>query len=484
MIGIFLGYRKWILSALVSMSLDMASAFASITEPKTLLSTEGSSGLESENLWTPPNYSGQESALGYKLGVFSVPPSLESRVSFWIDIYSKYNSSQGVLHDSRYVDIVYEEVSFEDINGSSRKEHQKRKLRRQRVKQVKKEIKERLARLSRLSSPAGLSGEDLRYWYLFAAIPGKDKFRKAMGRNRLRFQLGQKDFIKKGIYSSGKYIEHMEQIFRQEGLPVELTRLPFVESSFNLKARSKVGASGIWQFMRSTGKRYMRINRAVDERNDPIKATRAAAKFFKYNYSVLNDWPLAVTAYNHGAAGVRRQLRRHRVQTLPELVTKRQGRFGFASANFYASFLAVLEVEKNAKKYFGELPRHPKETGEMIRLGKAVSVTRLLSWFGGQRKVAKEYNPHLRGYFWKGWEVLSSRDFVRVPKSKVAVVKTDLKSMKPSRRVATGYYKIRSGETLGGIARRLGVGLKSLMSVNGIKQPRKIQVGQRLVIPK
>src|SRR5690606_17165036 len=122
---------------------------------------------------------------------------------------------------------------------------------------------------------------------------------------RLRFQLGQSDIFKEGIVRSGQYLRQMEEIFREQGMPVELTRLPFVESSFNLKACSRVGACGIWQFMRSTAKAYMRpMNAYVDERRDPLISTRAAARKLRKNYEMLEDWPLAVTGYNHGPYGI------------------------------------------------------------------------------------------------------------------------------------------------------------------------------------
>ena len=91
------------------------------------------------------------------------------------------------------------------------------------------------------------------------------------------------------------------------GLPTELAALPHVESSFNTYAYSKVGAAGMWQFMRGTGRRFLRIDAAVDERLDPYRSTEAAASFLEQNYIVLGSWPLALTAYNHGAGGMKRR---------------------------------------------------------------------------------------------------------------------------------------------------------------------------------
>ena len=90
--------------------------------------------------------------------------------------------------------------------------------------------------------------------------------------------------------------------FTALGVPIEIAALPHVESSYNPDARSHVGASGIWQFTRSTGRRFMRVDHVVDERNDPFAATRAAGRLMAYNYSITGNWPMAITAYNHGLA--------------------------------------------------------------------------------------------------------------------------------------------------------------------------------------
>lgn len=366
--------------------------------------------------WTPPDFSHQEKALGWAPGVFDVPKGMEERVQFWKDIYTKYTTEQGVLHDSKYVNLVYENVDFADITRrDDLTDRKKEKARRKRVDERKKEIIARLHRLAGLKDAAGLSGEDLRYWEMFSKIDEPKKFLEACKRGRLRFQLGQRDMFIKGIYQSGRYLRQMEEIFRQENLPIELTRLPFVESSFNLKARSRVGASGIWQFMRSTARLYLRMDSSADERNDPLRATRAAARKLRDNYNLLKTWPLAVTAYNHGPAGVRRLVEKMGTSDIVELIDVRKGRFKFASASFYASFLAALDVERNADKNFGLLEVMPELRGADIRLVKSLSSKDLLKWFGGDLRLARELNPHVSEKVWKGKTSLSRKHYLRVP---------------------------------------------------------------------
>ena len=209
--------------------------------------------------------------------------------------------------------------------------------------------------------------------------------------DRVRFQLGQRDRFLQGIYYSGRYMEEIEKIFAAEGLPRELSRLPMVESSFNIFAQSRVGASGLWQIMPRVGREQkLRVDAALDERNDPIKATKAAARILKNNYRLLEDWPLALTGYNHGAYGVRRRIQRSAATSLFELVQERgSGSFGFASKNFYASFVAALEVELHAEQYFEKVIWSQPLPQVAWTLPDGLSWKGLLEAFGGDEEMAR-----------------------------------------------------------------------------------------------
>lgn len=454
--------------------------------PVTLQDFFGKVDMKQARDFTPPDYSGQDGRIGYFEGVFGVPTGMEPRVSFWLDIYTKYTTDQGLLHDSEYVHLVYEEVDFRPIMKDEKlSEKQKRKARRKLVKEAKKRIRERLLRLSKLKSPAGLEGEDLRYWYMFKNVEGKNKFRKASKKGRLRFQLGQKDRMIEGIYHSGKYIDQMEEIFREYNLPKELVRMVYVESSFNPKARSKVGASGVWQFMRYTARQYMKMNWSADERNDPLTATEAAAKKLRGNYQMLESWPLAVTGYNHGPSGVRRIVRKYGTRDIAELTDVRRGRFGFASANFYATFLAALEAEKNALKYYGPLKMAKPLKSEKLKLAKNIDLKTMLTFFDGDQELAQEYNLHLRSRFWGGKTLIRKGNFIRVKVEKLELAKKTIDEMKALKGpIASGdVHRVRRGETLSEIALRFGVSLRALKEVNEISNPRRVRAGQKLVIP-
>lgn len=330
-------------------------------------------------------FSGQSKALGYSSTAFSTPKGLEKQVQFWTDVYTKYSSSDGIIHDSENVEKIYRIV---DLSGlKSEKERQNK------IDEVKKEI------------AAGL----------------KDSAEV----DRLRYQLGLKDRMRDAIFFSGRYLEDMEDVFRKENLPIELTRIVFVESSFNILARSKVGASGLWQIMPYTAKPYRMISSAVDKRNDPIEATKIAAKLLRQNYNMLQSWPLAVTGYNHGPTGVRKVTQTYGTREIGELVTSVKSRksFGFASRHFYASFLAALEVERNAKKYFGNsVVWSEKLEAKHFKVPKPIKWKEVVAWFEGDDTKAQVYNPHFTYSARKGG-MIPRHSIVKLPRERYEVVK-------------------------------------------------------------
>lgn len=328
--------------------------------------------------WRAPVFTEQSSALGYIDQTFSIPKGMEKKVQFWIDIYTKYTSNQGVIHDAENVDTVYDVV---DLTGLKTDREKQKK-----VDEVKKIIGEKLSKEEK---------------------------------DRLRFQLGQKDRMQDAIFYSGRYIEDMEKIFRDAGLPIELTRLAFVESSFNIMARSKVGASGIWQIMPYTARPYKMISPVVDKRNHPLEATKLAAKLLRQNYNMLESWPLAVTGYNHGPTGVLKMTKSYNTRELGELVENVKSRksFGFASRNFYASFLAALEVEKNASKYFNAVNWSKPLNSQDLKLPVAVKYKDIVAWFDGDDTKAQVFNPHLTSKARKG-SPIPAHTVIAVPKDK------------------------------------------------------------------
>lgn len=286
-----------------------------------------------------------------------IPEGCEADVAFWRDIYTKYGHDQALLHHPRHLKIVYEVVDLSDIStNSSLSNSERTRYREERINERRKEIVDILQRLSTNPNESALNERELKIKRLFSGIDEQNMFARAALEDGVRAQTGQRDKFIPGLKYSGRYMGEIEKIFDSYDLPRELTRLIFVESMFNPQAVSSVGASGIWQFMRSTGKLYLRIDDEIDERNDPISATHAAAKLLKSNYEKLGEWPLAINAYNTGLGRI--------TQAVSSLGTNDIGKiiknfdhpaYGFASRNFFLEYLAALHVAENSEKYFGPI---------------------------------------------------------------------------------------------------------------------------------
>jgi membrane-bound lytic murein transglycosylase D len=177
--------------------------------------------------------------------------------------------------------------------------------------------------------------------------------------DRVRSQRGVRERFKRGLEISGRYDAHFREIMRAKGVPEDLAYLPHVESSFQTHARSSVGAAGVWQFMPATGRDYgMRVDRTIDERLDPIICADGAARYLSAAHRKLGSWPLAITSYNHGKGGMANARAQHG-NDIGRIVRDYKGRaFGFASRNFYASFVAAREVARHPERYFPEGVRY------------------------------------------------------------------------------------------------------------------------------
>jgi membrane-bound lytic murein transglycosylase D len=294
----------------------------------------------------------------------------------------------------------------------------------------------------------------------------------------IKAQRGIKERFMSGLARSGQYIQQMQQIFREESLPVELVYLPLVESSFDIRAQSSAGALGMWQFIRSTGKRFLRIERHVDERRDPLESTRAAAKLLKANYELLGNWPLALTAYNYGEAGLLRAVEEIGSRNLVDLIRNYEHSYwGFASKNFYAEFLAAVDVAKNPKRYFPELEFHAPLTITEFVLEKATPLSGLLVSTGLSQERFFEMNPALSSSISvvpAGYRVKSL-----TTKSPEPIMVTKVTAPEPS----LVRHRVRRGETLVHIARRYDASVDEIRQLNRL-QRAALRAGQTLLVPK
>ena len=228
-----------------------------------------------------------------------------------------------------------------------------------------------------------------------AHIDHDDKYKKAA--EKFRIQRGQANAMLRGLNDFSAYEPHIFKAFRDQNIPTELSYLTFVESTFNRRAVSKVGASGVYQIMPKTGRPHMRINRKFDERRDPIKSAIAAAKILKKNYQITKEhWPLAITGYNHGAYGMKKAANMHDTNDIWELINKYEGRtFGFASKNFYAEFVAINYIVENKRQLFPKLKNKIVIPFHSLTARRKVRISSILKKYDISLEDFISFNPDL-----------------------------------------------------------------------------------------
>ncbi|MBT4760241.1 MAG: lytic transglycosylase domain-containing protein [Bdellovibrionaceae bacterium] len=284
---------------------------------------------------------------------FKIHKRLKKRVGFWFDIYTKHDSDKYVLHHTKFPWLVYKVIDIKPFYNGKGPTWLKKSRGEKLVKKEKKKLKNRLLALSKRKNFRNLNAYDRHLYKLIKGIRGPIRKNLKIAAYKFRTQVGQKNFIQTGILKSIPFLPMMEREFENYGLPTELTRIPFVESSFNVDAFSRVGASGIWQIIPRSGKEFLILNKHIDERNSPLKATQFARKHLRRDYRILRSWPLAITAYNHGVGGVRKGVKKLKSKSIIKLISYYSSpSFKFASRNFYTCFLAVLHAEKYKEQYF------------------------------------------------------------------------------------------------------------------------------------
>ena len=339
---------------------------------------------------------------------------LENRIEFWKKVYTQYGMDDVIIHDRIHVNLIY------DV--AAKGEHGAKILA---VQLGLDEIR------NNLTTPDSLTpyAKQIRDAIMANGVSLTDASLADL-RDNVHTQVGIKERFRDGVVRSGRYVESFQQIFEKQGIPAEIALLPFVESSFENRAFSSAGAAGIWQFTRGTGRLYLNVNKKVDERLDPAKATHAAARLLMENYNALGNWPLAITAYNHGRAGMVRAQNEVGSEITKVISDYKSPSFGYASMNFYSEFLAAVEVYSNYEQYFGQLALETPSTRHSITAPATAT-----------------------------------------PKPKVQTAHA----------TAADKYRVRKGDTLGDIAQRFGVSVRELMDTNNLRNS-VIHAGQILLV--
>ena len=296
---------------------------------------------------------------------FARPPTLEPQINFWVDVFTAYSYRDFVLVDRDDAYKIYQVYHLPGDGCPGRDD----------IDWVNTYLKTKYSDiLTRLASGREPMGSDERH--VAEMFKGRSPYALRLAAQNLRVQEGLKERFREGLLRSKYYRPTMEKIFQSAGLPVELVTLAQVESGFQRGARSSAGAVGIWQFTRATGRQYMTIRGRHDDRLNPTRETEAAAKLLRSNYETLGDWPLAITAYNYGTGGTARAAAQCGSDYCKILKTYNGPHFGFAVKNYYAEFLAAMQVHKYEHKYFPGIenepaivpPPMPASAGRVVRV--------------------------------------------------------------------------------------------------------------------
>lgn len=401
---------------------------------------------------------------------FPVPDNLLPAINFWIKVYTEVDTQSGFLHDPHDLRIIYRRLDRD----------------RDTINSTREKIRDDLKVLA-TGKRDGLTTAQQELLSLWGTNTTNTRFEQAA--ENVRWQLGQSDRFIAGMKRSGAYRAHIDNVIREKNLPPELAVLPHVESSFHPGAYSRVAATGMWQFTRATAQRFMRADYVVDERLDPYTATSGAMALLEYNYNALGSWPLALTAYNHGANGMARAVRDVGTSDIGRIIAEYKGpRFGFASRNFYPQFLAALEVDSHAEEYFGPILRDRAPEFASMTMDAFVDARVVANSLGVSLDDLQRDNPALQPSVWSGTKRVPKGYALKIDRASfkgdlLASVGSIALSELHSEQVPDLSYTVRRGDSLSVIADRYKTSVSELVAINQLRDRNTIRIGQTLLLP-
>jgi len=286
------------------------------------------------------------------------------------------------------------------------------------------------------------------------------------------------DTFQPGLVRSGRYLPMIQEIFEEEGLPLDLAYMAHVESAYKTNAYSRARAKGVFQFISSTGKHYgLHIDYWIDERSDPEKSARAATAYLKDLYAEFGDWYLALAAYNAGEGKIRRGLARSGAKDFWALAKTRYIRR--ETKNYVPAILAATLISKDPARYgFVFSPDEPIEY-DTIEVEGAVDLRVLAECAGSDVGTLKLLNPALRRQQTSPGRTTD----VRVPVGKAEITVSALAKVPENERVLYAHHVIRQGDTLWDISRAYGVSISAIQQANGMGRRTLLKPGRALKIP-
>ena len=290
-----------------------------------------------------------------------------------------------------------------------------------------------------------------------------------------------KGYLEDGLSRGAQYLPMIQEVFRAEGLPLDLAYVPLIESAFKPSAVSRAKAKGIWQFMRGTGlENGLEHDWYIDERADPEKATRAAAKYLTTLHKMFGDWHLALASYNGGPGRVQRAMKRSKRTDFWQLSASSRY-LPRETRDYVPLILAAIVIARNPAQYGLAVVEPESPRAEQITVYSPIDLRKVAEWGGVPAEVIQDLNPELRR-----WTTpVRATDYqLNVPEGTATQILAALTTAEPEDLVSFNRYSVKKGETISTIAKKLKVSRTDLAEANYLSTKARLDAGQQLIIPR
>ncbi|NOZ25016.1 MAG: LysM peptidoglycan-binding domain-containing protein [Nitrospirae bacterium] len=334
--------------------------------------------------------------------------------------------------------------------------------------------------LSTEGAGAVRSSREDREFLLLASYKEDDSARNLVERHIYLYTTQKRRSFATWLQRSGRYLDTIKAILRENDLPEDLVYLPLIESGFSTDARSSAHAVGPWQFIQSTGKSYgLKMDYWRDERRDPIKSTVAAARYLKDLYNRFGSWPLALAAYNAGEGKIRRALRKSRSDNYWRIIRTRY--LKRETKDYVSKFIAAGIIASDPERYgFTDIDYHEPMRFDEVDINSPVSLSFIAKCTDSTIREIRELNPEL-----KRWctppDLRTYR--VRIPEGTAGRFTECFDSASPRERMPKIPYIVKKGDTIWDIAKSFRVTRKELYALNRGIDPRRLRPGSIIYLP-
>lgn len=416
---------------------------------------------------------------------FTPPEGLKDVFTFWTHMFGLYTRDHIIFYNEDDVGVVYSVLDFSEIKG---KKSDLGGVKAQIIRDERRRIKKMLTHVAAVMADENFSLKKLpkdeqRIAELLLKNKAHLKIDEKSLQSSLKHRYGFAHRIRKAIMTSGKYMDEMQRIFTERGLPKELTAIPFVESAFDLDAYSHAGAAGIWQFIGATGKRYLRIDDYVDERYDPILAAYAAATHLSNEYKLLKSWPLTINAYNTGPGRMLQAMRQLNTNDITTIIKTFKGSgYGFDSRNYYPEIIAAMHVYNNRHHYFGDIPVNNPEEYEYLAMPSPMNIRELARQAGIPLTIIRKMNLSLKDAVLAGQHKLPKGYLIKIPPQSKQDMLVALQELHRDIQYAT-HHMVKRGDSLKEIAERYDVTVQELAKTNQLLPGQRLKKGMMIKLP-